>query len=96
MKALTLFKPLLYISLFCLVYFAYLVYVSYFPPQETNAIQFIGELFTLPLLLFVLFSFGYSIINLFRRRESKRYLIILFVNIFILGCLVYVTYLEFK
>lgn len=97
MGASSLFKIVLFISIFALAYFSYLVYISYYPPTKyVNEIQFFGELLTLPLLGAVLFSFSFSIINIIRNKARGKYAIVFIVNTLLIVFLIYVTYIQMK
>ncbi|MCY1529085.1 hypothetical protein D3C87_45470 [compost metagenome] len=81
MKTLTLYRLLLYVSLFSLVYFMYLVYIFYFPLKDEGVMRFVGELITIPLLLFTVFAFIFSLYKIIRKTEIKKYLIVFMLNI---------------
>lgn len=96
MKSTSLHKPLLVFSVISLIYFIWMIYISYYPPESTQAIQIIGEIITLPLLLFTLFGLVYSLIMLFRKKELKYYLIVFLLNLLTFLLLVYITYDDMK
>lgn len=78
---------MLYASFFSFIYFIYLVYISYYPPVNKGIIQivrFVGELLTIPLLLFLIFSFFYSLIKLFKKQQTKIFATIFIINLFTL------------
>lgn len=94
MRTVKLYKLLLYLGLISLVYFSYLVYISYFPPNSTDMIQFIGELLTIPMLIFLLFSFFYSIAQVFKKVALKQYLLVFIVNTITLLLLLVITLIQ--
>lgn len=60
-------KTLLFLSIFSLMYFLYIGYLSFYPPMDFQVIRFIVELITIPLLLFVLFGIIFGTIQLFKK-----------------------------
>lgn len=84
-----IFKIGVILSLFCWIYFGYLVYISVYPPASTNIIQFVGELVTIPLLLFVVFTVIFSVVGILRKQNTKKYLLLLLINALTIGFLVY-------
>jgi hypothetical protein len=97
MKTLTLYRLLLYVSLFSLAYFIYLVYIFYYPPTDgyvIHAIQFIGELITIPLLLVTVFNFIFSLYKIIKEIEVKKYLIVFILNTATIVFLGVVTYAD--
>ncbi len=74
-------KIFLYIAIVCLIYFSLLVYWEYNPPASTGLIQFIGELITIPLLLFLIFSIIYSLIQAFKKGSDRTYIIVFICNL---------------
>lgn len=94
-SSISLKSLLLYVSLVALLYFSYLVYISYNPPESgLIGMRFIVELFTIPMLLAVLFGLIYSLVKLIQKIDFKEFLLIFLVNLIIVVFLIYVTYLQ--
>lgn len=79
-----------------MLYFTYLVYISYFPIQDGGVIRVIGELLTIPLLLGVFVGFVYSLVQLVKRKEPGHHLLILAINSITLIFLIIVTVIQLK
>jgi len=95
MKSISLKNLLLYVSLIALLYFSCLIYMSYNPSKiGLTGIQFIIELFTIPMLLVVLFGLIYSLVKLIQKIDFKEFLLIFLINLIIVVFLIYITYLQ--
>ncbi|SFT80103.1 hypothetical protein SAMN05421857_3319 [Chryseobacterium formosense] len=86
-------KALLIISLACMIFLLSLQVVYYFS-YSNQAIQILGELLTIPSMLFVIFAFFYSLINVVRRKNE--YLLILGINTFTVTICVVATILDYN
>jgi len=80
-----------YLSLLALLYFIFLIYVSYNPPESDMLIGIARELFTIPMLLLLLFSFCYSLYQIFKKENTGFYLKIFILNFITVALLVIVT-----
>lgn len=81
MKSKVVPKTLLFLSVFSLLYFLYIGYLSFYPPTDFHVVRFIGELLTLPLLLFVLFGILFGAVQLFRKVYTNFYSGIVLLNL---------------
>lgn len=72
-------KTVLIISIACLIFLLSLQ-VIYYISYSNQIIQFFGELFTIPAMLFVVFAFFFSLIKVLKK--NKKYSLILGINIF--------------
>ncbi|MFL9834340.1 hypothetical protein [Chryseobacterium terrae] len=84
-------KAILIISIACLIFLLslqILYYISYSSPM----IQVVAELFTIPAILFVVFAFFFSLINVLRKK--KEYYLILGINLLTIVIGVVATILE--
>lgn len=81
MKTIKIETTILYITLAAVAYFILLAILSYYPIENTS-IGVIGEMITIPLLLFLIFSFGYSIYKFIKKKSDKT-----IISIFILSSL---------
>lgn len=70
MNTLKLDSTILYINLAATAYFILLAILSYYP-VEIPLLGVIRELITIPLLLFLPFSFGYSIYKFIKKEGNK-------------------------
>ncbi|KFE99618.1 hypothetical protein IX39_02850 [Chryseobacterium formosense] len=68
--------------------------VVYYFSYSNQAIQILGELLTIPSMLFVIFAFFYSLINVVRRKNE--YLLILGINTFTVTICVVATILDYN
>lgn len=94
-NAFSIKKLLLFIGLFSLGYFMFLIYLSYFPLKTgVGFIQFTGELITIPLVLIMLFAFGFSIFKMFKGDKVEAYLLIFSINLISILLLAYITYIQ--
>ena len=87
-------KSVFYVSVVSSVYCLLLVYWSYYPPQATGTLQFFGELLTIPLLLGLLGSFFYSLIQVLRRKSLKTNLATFIISLVTISALVMVTIIQ--
>lgn len=74
-----------------------MVCMAYYPPDAEVIIQIIrigGELLTIPVLLFILFSFFFSLIQLIRTKDAKRYLVLFIINTVTILFLVIITIID--
>ncbi|MFY1047063.1 hypothetical protein [Chryseobacterium sp. GP-SGM7] len=86
-------KAILIISIVCLIFLLSLQ-VLYYISYSNQMIHFFGELLTIPSMLFVVFAFFFSLVNVFRKK--KEYYLILGINtIAILMCIAS-TVLDYK
>ncbi|HEX7868596.1 MAG TPA: hypothetical protein VF455_00640 [Chryseobacterium sp.] len=86
-------KVISIISIACLIFLLSLQ-VLYYISYSNQIIQFFGELLTIPSILFVVFAFFFSLVNIFRKK--KGYFLILGINtITILMCIV-ATVLDYN
>ncbi|AZB28052.1 hypothetical protein [Chryseobacterium balustinum] len=72
-------KVVLIISIACLIFLLSLQ-VLYYISYSNQIIQVFGELFTIPAMLFVVFAFFLSLINVLRK--NKEYYLVFGINIF--------------
>jgi len=70
-------KGILYFNIFALIYFAFLALLSYYPVEMT-LFNVIAQIITIPLLLFLIFTFGYCIYR-FIKKEKRKAIILSFV-----------------
>ncbi|MGD1320041.1 hypothetical protein [Chryseobacterium sp. 2R14A] len=86
-------KALLIISLACMIFLLSLQVVYYFS-LGYQIIQILGELLTIPSMLFVIFAFFFSLINVLRKK--KEYLLILGINTFTVAICVVATISDYN
>lgn len=84
-------KAVLIISIACLMFLLSLQ-ILYYISYSNQIIQIFGELFTIPAMLFVVFAFFFSLINIFRKK--KEYYLIFGINIFTILISVIATILD--
>ncbi|VXB56276.1 MULTISPECIES: hypothetical protein [Chryseobacterium] len=84
-------KAVLIISIACLMFLLSLQ-ILYFISYSNQIIQIFGELFTIPAMLFVVFAFFFSLINIFRKK--KEYYLIFGINIFTILISIVATVLD--
>ncbi|MGE6394905.1 hypothetical protein [Chryseobacterium scophthalmum] len=84
-------KAVLIISIACLMFLLSLQ-VLYYISYSNQIIQIFGELFTIPAMLFVVFAFFFSLINIFRKK--KEYYLIFGINSFTILISVVATVLD--
>ncbi len=80
-------KTLVGINAFALIYFIVLIVASSLQ-WDYQALQIVGELITIPLILFVILSFIYSLIALFKKplqRAVPPILFLSFISLLIIG-----------
>lgn len=87
-------KSAFYLSIICLIYFSLLAYWSYYPPKASGTLQFFGEMLTIPLLLGLIFSFFYSLIQLIRKQNSQTNLVTFGLSLGTITMLIVVTVLQ--
>lgn len=78
-----IYKFILPLSMFSLIYFSYLQYIVYRPISQwlIGIIQFLGELFTIPLILGVVFSLIFSLVIILKTKKWLKYGLVLIINI---------------
>lgn len=81
------------ISIVCLIFLLSLQ-VLYYISYSNQIIQFLGELLTIPSILFVGFVFFFSLVNVFRKK--KEYFLILGINTITISMCVIATVLDYK
>lgn len=84
-------KAVLIISIACLMFLLSLQ-ILYYISYSNQIIQIFGELFTIPAMLFVVFAFFFSLINIFRKK--KEYYLIFGINIFTILISIFATVLD--
>ncbi|WP_210150773.1 hypothetical protein [Chryseobacterium scophthalmum] len=84
-------KAVLIISIACLMFLLSLQ-ILYYISYSNQIIQVFVELFTIPAMLFVVFAFFFSLINIFRKK--KEYYLIFGINIFTILISVIATILD--
>ncbi|WP_175621139.1 hypothetical protein [Chryseobacterium schmidteae] len=84
-------KAVLIISIVCLIFLLSLQ-ILYYISYNNQIIQIFGELFTVPVMLFVVFAFFFSLINIFRKK--KEYYLIFGINILTILISVVATVLD--
>lgn len=85
-------KSFLVASIFSFCYFVFLVWMSYHPlNNETmiDIVRFFGELLTIPLILFLLFMFIFSLIKVIKKENNYR--LIFVINLITIVILVLTT-----
>lgn len=86
-------KIILYISLIILIYFTYQTYIYYYPSNFfENFTQFSIELFIIPSILVTLMCFGYSLVQIIKKKEDKVNFAILAINIVIIVLISVITF----
>ena len=86
-------KIIFYAGIFSLIYFIILIVLSYYQ-VEIQLVNIIGEMITIPLLLFLLFSLVYSIINVVKGVRSKLIFSILSLSTITIILLIVVTIVQ--
>ncbi|MFC0426901.1 hypothetical protein [Chryseobacterium scophthalmum] len=84
-------KAVLIISIACLMFLLSLQ-ILYYISYSNQIIQIFVELFTIPAMLFVVFAFFFSLINIFRKK--KEYYLIFGINIFTILISIVATVLD--
>ena len=84
-------KAVLIISIACLMFLLSLQ-ILYYISYSNQIIQIFGELFTIPAMLFVVFVFFFSLINIFRKK--KEYYLVFGINIFTILISIVATVLD--
>ena len=95
MKTIQRETTILYITLAAVAYFILLAILSYYP-IETTSIGVIGEMITIPLLLFVIFSFGYSLYNIIKKPRNKTIISIFILSLISIAFLVIITTIQMR
>ncbi|WP_139422548.1 hypothetical protein [Chryseobacterium mulctrae] len=84
-------KVVLIISIACLMFLLSLQ-ILYYISYSNQIIQIFVELFTIPAMLFVVFAFFFSLINILRKK--KEYYLIFGINIFTILISIVATVLD--
>lgn len=84
-------KAVLIISIACLMFLLSLQ-ILYYISYSNQIIQIFVELFTIPAILFVVFAFFFSLINIFRKK--KEYYLIFGINMFTILISIVATVLD--
>lgn len=84
-------KTILIISIACLMFLLSLQ-ILYYISYSNQIIQIFGELFTIPAMVFVIFAFFFSLINIIRKK--KEYYLIFGINIFTILISIVATVLD--
>jgi len=84
-------KAVLIISIACLMFLLSLQ-ILYYISYSNQIIQIFVELFTIPAMLFVVFAFFFSLINIFRK--NKEYYLVFGINIFTILISIVATVLD--
>ncbi|WP_265428103.1 hypothetical protein [Chryseobacterium sp. YIM B08800] len=84
-------KTILIISIACLMFLLSLQ-ILYYISYSNQIIQIFGELFTIPAMLFVVFAFFFSLINIMRKK--KEYYLVFGINIFTILISIVATVLD--
>ena len=86
-------KVVLYINIFALLYFSFLAYISFYP-IELTLFNVIAQLITIPLLLFLVFSFGYCSYRLIKKEARKNLILSFILSITSISFLVILTIMQ--
>ncbi|WP_411812128.1 hypothetical protein ACLB9Y_02485 [Chryseobacterium scophthalmum] len=84
-------KAVLIISIACLMFLLSLQ-ILYYISYSNQIIQIFVELFTIPAMLFVVFAFFFSLINIFRKK--KEYYLVFGINILTILISIVATVLD--
>ena len=84
-------KTILIISIACLMFLLSLQ-ILYYISYSNQIIQIFGELFTIPAMLFVVFAFFFSLMNIMRKK--KEYYLVFGINIFTILISIVATVLD--
>jgi len=84
-------KAVLIISIACLIFLLSLQ-ILYYISYSNQIIQIFGELLTIPAMLFVVFAFFFSLINILRKK--KEYYLVFGINILTILISVTATVLD--
>ena len=84
-------KAVLIISIACLIFLLSLQ-ILYYISYSNQIIQIFGELLTIPAMLFVVFAFFFSLINVLRKK--KEYYLVFGINILTILISVAATVLD--
>lgn len=84
-------KAVLIISIACLIFLLSLQ-IFYYISYSNQIIQIFGELLTIPAMLFVVFAFFFSLINVLRKK--KEYYLVFGINILTILISVTATVLD--
>lgn len=84
-------KAVLIISIACLIFLLSLQ-ILYYISYSNQIIQIFGELLTIPAMLFVVFAFFFSLINILRKK--KEYYLVFGINILTILISVAATVLD--
>lgn len=76
-----------------LIYFAILAVLSYYS-IDSEALQVVGEILTIPLFFVILLSFFYALLKLIRKEKTRNVLPIFIVSVISLVFLVTLTIIQ--
>lgn len=76
-----------------LIYFAIFAVLSYYP-IDSEALQVVGEILTIPLFFVILLSFFYALLKLIRKEKTRNVLPIFIVSVISLVFLVTLTIIQ--
>ncbi|TVZ55403.1 hypothetical protein OD91_0650 [Lutibacter sp. Hel_I_33_5] len=80
MKQIKLEKTILLINVIATLYFIALILISFYP-IENNSFNVIAHTITIPSLLFMAFSLGYSTYRLLKNKINKKIILIFFFSL---------------
>lgn len=88
-------KSILYLNIFAIIYFAVLGILSYYP-IEITLFNVIAQILTIPLLLFLIFSLGYSFYKIIKNQKNRNVLTILILSLLSIIFLIILTIIQMK
>ena len=95
MKTIKIETVILYTTFAAAAYFILLGILSYYP-IEITLFGVIRELITIPLLLFLIFSFGYSIYIIIKKPRNKTIISIFILSLISIAFLVIITTIQMR
>jgi heme O synthase-like polyprenyltransferase len=95
MKTINLEKIIFYINIIALVYFAALAILSYYP-IEITFFNVIAQIISLPLLMFLIFSLGYSSFEIIKKEKKKNTISIFILSLTSISSLIVLTIIQLK
>ncbi|MFA7449181.1 MAG: hypothetical protein WCY77_12175 [Weeksellaceae bacterium] len=86
-------RIILLLNIVSLIYFAILALLTYYP-IDSNALQVVGEILTIPLFFVILLSFFYALLKLIRKEKTRNVLPIFIVSAISIIFLVILTVIQ--
>ena len=95
MKTMKFEQIILRINIFSLIYFTVLIAISYYP-IEITLFNVIAQIITIPLLLFLIFSLGYSFFKIIKKQKNRDVFLILILSLLSIIFLTILTIIQMR